>query len=74
MYRYIVLVAQIDSKTILWMFQELDQIAEYHLHHQKMVFQVLCALFEQIPFGMNRDILRNPTLCGAKNSNKPYYT
>ena len=25
--------------------------------------------FEQIPFGMNRDILKTSTLCGAKNSN-----
>ena len=30
----------------------------------------VCALFEQIRFGMNRDILKNPTLCGAENSNK----
>ena len=36
-----------------------------------LIFRVLCALFEQIPFGKNRDILKkNPTLCGAKNSNK----
>ena len=35
-----------------------------------MNFCVLCALFEQIPFGMNRNILKNPTLCRAKNSNK----
>ena len=35
-----------------------------------LIFRVLCALFEQIPFGMNRDILKNPTLCRAKNSNK----
>ena len=35
-----------------------------------LIFLVLCALFEQIPFGMNKDILKNPTLCGAKNSNR----
>ena len=33
-------------------------------------FRVLCALFEHIPSGINRDILKNPTWCEAKNSNK----
>ena len=26
-----------------------------------LIFRVLCALFEQIPSGINRDILINPT-------------
>ena len=34
---------------------------------KSLIFCVLCALFEQIPFGMNRDILKHPTLCGDKN-------
>ena len=32
--------------------------------------RVLYALFEQIPFAINRDNLKNPTLCWAKNSNE----
>ena len=35
---------------------------------KSLIFRILCALFEQIPFGMN--ILKNPTLCGAKDSYK----
>ena len=37
---------------------------------KSLIFRVLCALFEQIPSGINRDILNTPTQCGAKNSNK----
>ena len=37
---------------------------------KSLIFRVLCALFEQIQSGINRDILKNPSLCGAKNSNK----
>ena len=37
---------------------------------KSLIFRVLCALFEQIPSGINQDILKNPTLCEAKNSNK----
>ena len=37
---------------------------------KSLIFRVLCALFEQIPSGINQDILKNPTGCGAKNSNK----
>ena len=33
------------------------------------MFSRTLRLFEQIPFGMNRDILKNPTWSGAKNSN-----
>ena len=36
---------------------------------KSLIFRVLCALFEQIPSGVNRDIIKNPTWCGAKNSN-----
>ena len=28
---------------------------------KSLIFRVLCALFEQIPSGINRDILKNPT-------------
>ena len=28
---------------------------------ESLIFRVLCALFAQIPSGMNRDILKNPT-------------
>ena len=52
---FIVPVAQTDSKNILRMFSRI---------------RPLCVLFEQIQFGMNRDILKIPTLSGAKNSNK----
>ena len=27
---------------------------------KSLIFRVLCTLFEQIPFGMNRDIVKNP--------------
>ena len=37
---------------------------------KNLIFHVLCALFEQIPSGINWDIKKNPTWCGAKNSNK----
>ena len=37
---------------------------------KNLIFRVLCALFEQIPSGLNRDILKTPTLCGVKKSNK----
>ena len=37
---------------------------------KSLIFLVLCALFEQIPSGINRDILKNPTWCGAINSDK----
>ena len=33
---------------------------------KSLIFRVLCALFEQIPSGINRDIQKNPTWCGAK--------
>ena len=36
---------------------------------KSFIFHV-CALFEQIPLSMNRDILKNPTWRGVKNSNK----
>ena len=35
---------------------------------KSLIFHILCSLFEQIPSDINRDILKNPTLCGAKNS------
>ena len=38
---------------------------------KNLIFRVLCALFEKFPSGINRDILKNPTRSGAKNSNKP---
>ena len=28
---------------------------------KSLIFHVLCALFEQIPSGINRDILKSPT-------------
>ena len=28
---------------------------------KSLIFRVLCALFEQIPSGINQDILKNPT-------------
>ena len=56
-------------KTFSECSQESDQIAEKRLYYQKEL-DFLCALFEQIPSGINRDILKNPTWCGAKNSNK----
>ena len=37
---------------------------------KSLIIGVLCGLFEQISFGMNRDILKNPTWSGVKNSNK----
>ena len=39
---------------------------------KNLFFRKLCALFEQIPSGINREFLKNhyPTGCGAKNSNK----
>ena len=37
---------------------------------KSLIFIVLCSLFEQIPSGINRDILNSPIWCGAKNSNK----
>ena len=37
---------------------------------KSLIFCVLCTLFEQISSGINRDILKSPTLCGAKNRNK----
>ena len=37
---------------------------------KNLIFRVFCALFEQIPSGINRNILKNPTWCGAKNSNR----
>ena len=59
-FMYIVPVAQITKKS--------------HTTRKSLIFHVLCALFEQIPFGMTRDILKIPTLCGAKNSKKkPVY-
>ena len=40
------------------------------LHHQKELdFPRTLRLFEQISFGVNRDILKYPTWSGAKNSN-----
>ena len=36
---------------------------------KNVIFRVLCALFEQIPSGVNRDILKNPSWCGVQNSN-----
>ena len=35
---------------------------------KSLIFHVLCALFEQIPSGINQDILKHPTWCGAKHS------
>ena len=40
---------------------------------KRLIFRVLCALFEQSSFDMSRDIIKNPILCGAKNSNKLYW-
>ena len=60
---YIVPVPKIDSKNILRMFSRIRpdrRIAIAITPSEK-------ALFEQIPFGMNRDILQNPILCGTKN-------
>ena len=37
---------------------------------KSLIFHLLCALFEQILSGINQDILKNPTWCGTKNSNK----
>ena len=37
---------------------------------KSLIFPVLCALFEKIPSGINRDILKNPTRSGAKQNNK----
>ena len=37
---------------------------------KSLIFRVLCALFKQIPPGINQDILKTPAWCGAKNSNK----
>ena len=36
---------------------------------KRLIFHIFCALFEKIPLGINRDILKNPTWSGAKNSN-----
>ena len=70
---YIVPVTQIDSKNILRMFSRIrpdrSQNSAY-ITGKGLIVRVLCVLFEQIPFGMNRDILKKPTLCEAKNSNK----
>ena len=37
---------------------------------KSLIFRELCALFENNSSGINRDILKHPTLSGAKNSNK----
>ena len=67
---YIVSVAEIDSKNILRMFSRIRPACRIALTPtESLIFCVLCALFEQIPFDMKRDILKNPTLCRAKNSN-----
>ena len=60
------------QKTFSNCARESDQIAEKHLHHQKELdFPRTPRLFEQIPSGSDRDILKkNPNWCGAKNSNK----
>ena len=37
---------------------------------KSLIFRVLRILFAQIPLCVNRDSLKNPTLCGAKTGNK----
>ena len=32
-----------------------------YITRKSLIFRVLCVLFEQIPSGINRDILKNPT-------------
>ena len=41
-----------------------------YIIRKSLIFCILCALFEQIPSGINQDILKNPTWCRVKNSNK----
>ena len=69
---YIVLVTQIDSKKHSLNVLENDTRLQNSAYTVRMsfIFHVLCTLFEQIPFGMFRDILKNPTWSGVKNSNK----
>ena len=59
-------------KNILLMFSRIRPDCRITLtpSERAWFFHILCALFEQIPSGINRDILKNPTWCGAKNSNK----
>ena len=69
-FMYIVPVAQTDSKNILRMFSRIRPDCRIMLTPPERAWFSAYSLFEQIPFGMNRDILKHPTLCGAKNSNK----
>ena len=57
--------AQIDSKHILRMFSRYRSQNSAYTTRKSLISRVLCASFEQILFDMHRDILKNPTLCGA---------
>ena len=62
---------QILTINIPWMFLRIRLAPRIALTPpERAWFSAHCTLFEQIPWGMNRDILKNPTLCGAKNRNK----
>ena len=62
---YIATVTQIDSKSILRMFSRIRPDRRIVLTPPERP----CALFEQIPIGMRRDILKNPTEAEAKKGN-----
>ena len=66
----IVPVAQVDSKNILECSQELDQITLYLLHQKELDFLCTLRFIWTNSNWYERDIVKNPTLCGAKNSNK----
>ena len=72
-FRYIVPMTQIDSKkqSLNVLENETRSQNSAYTIRKSSIFRIHCASFEQIPFGMNRDILKKiPTCRGVKNSNK----